>query len=329
MPTRHPAARPGSCRSREGAPSSARHTPSARRIDRGGQVSWLPGQSRSPRLPSSKPVAYWRDRYPVTVAGAAPVSSPDFPLAPPRGEPVTDAASTALCCGAASSAQKPNDCCGVGFGAAGAAAVSIPSSASIRAFATDPPGAEKPPTLPPAASTRWHGTISGIGFARHRLPDVAGEFGAGAERFRHRAIGGVLAPAERADRVIDAREERRLFAEIDRDRAEIDLLASEITLRRGHDARRSRPADRCERRRASAATTPARPRRRVLAGKRNAVTPRPLQPIAAIAVRGFEDVIAMHRTHLLPHHAASWKMIPSVCRCPRRTRLTPWRIATR
>jgi hypothetical protein len=26
---------------------------------------------------------------------------------------------------------------------------------------------------------------------------------------------------------------------------------------------------------------------------------------------------------------ASWKMMPSVRRCPRRTRLTPWRSATR
>jgi hypothetical protein len=49
--------RPGSCRSREGCPSFARHTPSAQRIDRGGQVSWLPGHRVRPAFPTSQPVA--------------------------------------------------------------------------------------------------------------------------------------------------------------------------------------------------------------------------------------------------------------------------------
>jgi hypothetical protein len=34
----------------------------------------------------------------------------------------------------------------------------------MRIFVLDPPGAEKPPILPPAASTRWQGMISGAGF---------------------------------------------------------------------------------------------------------------------------------------------------------------------
>ncbi|PAV74129.1 hypothetical protein WR25_09723 [Diploscapter pachys] len=45
----------------EGVPSSARHTPSARRIDGERQVSWLPGRRLCPRLPRSvaDPVARW------------------------------------------------------------------------------------------------------------------------------------------------------------------------------------------------------------------------------------------------------------------------------
>ena len=33
-----------------------------------------------------------------------------------------------------------------------------------------PPGAENPPIFPPAASTRWHGTINGTGFAAIAFP---------------------------------------------------------------------------------------------------------------------------------------------------------------
>src|SRR6516164_10214981 len=34
----------------------------------------------------------------------------------------------------------------------------------MRILAAEPPGAEKPPTLPPAASTLWQGMISATGF---------------------------------------------------------------------------------------------------------------------------------------------------------------------
>ena len=34
----------------------------------------------------------------------------------------------------------------------------------MRFLAADPPGAEKPPTLPPAARTLWQGMISATGF---------------------------------------------------------------------------------------------------------------------------------------------------------------------
>jgi hypothetical protein len=34
----------------------------------------------------------------------------------------------------------------------------------MRILAAEPPGAEKPPTLPPAAKTLWQGMISATGF---------------------------------------------------------------------------------------------------------------------------------------------------------------------
>jgi len=36
--------------------------------------------------------------------------------------------------------------------------------ASMRILAAEPPGAEKPPILPPAANTLWQGMISATGF---------------------------------------------------------------------------------------------------------------------------------------------------------------------
>ena len=47
------------------------------------------------------------------------------------------------------SAQKLKDCC-----AASGGEMRTPSNSSIRIFVSEPPGAEKPPILPPAASTR-------------------------------------------------------------------------------------------------------------------------------------------------------------------------------
>jgi hypothetical protein len=57
------------------------------------------------------------------------------------------------------SSQRPSERCTGGGGA-----TRTPSSSSMWALATEPPGAENPPTLPPAASTRWHGIMSGTGF---------------------------------------------------------------------------------------------------------------------------------------------------------------------
>src|SRR5262249_45242027 len=41
---------------------------------------------------------------------------------------------------------------------------------SSRSLVVTPPLAEKPPALPPAASTRWHGTMSGNGFRPSACP---------------------------------------------------------------------------------------------------------------------------------------------------------------
>jgi hypothetical protein len=39
-----------------------------------------------------------------------------------------------------------------------------------RSFVMTPPAAEKPPGLPPAASTRWHGTMIGNGLLPMACP---------------------------------------------------------------------------------------------------------------------------------------------------------------
>ena len=48
-----------------------------------------------------------------------------------------------------------------------------PSIVSKRSLLTTPPGAEKPPVLPPAASTRWQGMMIGHGFSSERGSDLA------------------------------------------------------------------------------------------------------------------------------------------------------------
>src|SRR5205807_10195664 len=47
---------------------------------------------------------------------------------------------------------------------------SPPSIASMRRFVAVPPWAEKPPILPPAATTRWHGTTIGSGLRPSAWP---------------------------------------------------------------------------------------------------------------------------------------------------------------
>ena len=52
----------------------------------------------------------------------------------------------------------------------GVAGASAPSISSRRSFVATPPRAEKPPSLPPAARTRWHGTTIGNGFCPSAWP---------------------------------------------------------------------------------------------------------------------------------------------------------------
>src|SRR5262249_26776672 len=52
------------------------------------------------------------------------------------------------------------------------------SIANRRSFVATPPFAEKPPGLPPAASTRWHGTRIGSGFLPSAWPTARAERGA-------------------------------------------------------------------------------------------------------------------------------------------------------
>jgi hypothetical protein len=49
------------------------------------------------------------------------------------------------------------------------------SIARRRSFVVTPPFAEKPPTLPPAASTRWHGTTIANGFRPSACPTARAE----------------------------------------------------------------------------------------------------------------------------------------------------------
>ena len=104
----------------------------------------------------------------------------------------------------------------------------------MRIFVAAPPGEDKPPTLPPAARTRWQGMISGRGFSRHRRSDVARNLGACADVLRQGAIGCPAAAADAPRGLIDLLEERLLVAEVEPDARKIRLLAPEIALRGVH-----------------------------------------------------------------------------------------------
>jgi len=81
--------RPGSCRSLEVMPSSARCIPPARWIDCGGQVSWLPGLRMAPRLPGREPSGVMEHRLSGYSCGSsiglAGGPRTDFPLDPVSG----------------------------------------------------------------------------------------------------------------------------------------------------------------------------------------------------------------------------------------------------
>ena len=85
-----------------------------------------------------------------------------------------------------------------------------PGSAPVRAFSmvrrrslvSTPPSAEKPPLRPPAASTRWHGTMIGQGFWPSATPTARAAPGS-PMRARDLAIGQRLARRDRQRDLID------------------------------------------------------------------------------------------------------------------------------
>src|SRR5215468_82516 len=98
----------------------------------------------------------------------------------------------------------------------------------MRILAAEPPGAEKPPTLPPAARTLWQGIISATGFLRHGLAHIARGFRSGAELLRQGAIGRCAAPSDLSSRGVDAFKEWVLLAEVELEHGKIRLIAFEI-----------------------------------------------------------------------------------------------------
>ena len=124
-----------------------------------------------------------------------------------------------------------------------------PPARSMRALVSAPPGAEKPPSLPPAASTRWQGMRSGIGFFAMADADVARGLARRADRGSQRAVSGRPAPADPPQRVVDLGEERVLVAQVERDSGEVGRLAGEIALRLARSLRRWQAAARRARRR--------------------------------------------------------------------------------
>ena len=90
-----------------------------------------------------------------------------------------------------------------------------------------PPFAEKPPTLPPAASTRWHGTtIAGTGFARALARRHAPRRGT-PSRAAISPYESVPPPRNGTRELVDAAVERWYSIHVERDGGEIDRLAAE------------------------------------------------------------------------------------------------------
>src|SRR5690606_16784546 len=67
--------------------------------------------------------------------------------------------------GLTASRQKPKEAC-----AAGGGPTVTPSMASSFSLVAEPPGAENPPILLPAARMRWQGTMIGTGLAPSAAP---------------------------------------------------------------------------------------------------------------------------------------------------------------
>ena len=99
-------------------------------------------------------------------------------------------------------------------------------SPACGSFVATPPCAEKPPILPPAASTRWHGTTIGNGLRPSACP-TARAAPRGAEPRRDLAVGERLARRDGARHLVDPAMERRHAVHVERDRREVARLAVE------------------------------------------------------------------------------------------------------
>src|SRR5215510_4713786 len=98
----------------------------------------------------------------------------------------------------------------------------------MRILAAEPPGAEKPPTLPPAARTLWQGIISATGFFAMDWPTSRAASDPASEFLRQGAIGRCAAPSDLSSRGVDALKEWVLLAEVELEHGKIRLLAFEI-----------------------------------------------------------------------------------------------------
>src|SRR5215471_20885121 len=103
----------------------------------------------------------------------------------------------------------------------------------MRILAAEPPGAEKPPTLPPAARTLWQGIISATGFFAMAWPTSRAASGPAPSSFARAAVGCRVPPSDPAHRGIDALKEGVLFAEVELEAGKICLLAFEIAPHNG------------------------------------------------------------------------------------------------
>ncbi len=110
----------------------------------------------------------------------------------------------------------------------------------MRAFDDEPPGAEKPPILPPHGQHPVAGDDQSDRVLRHRLTDVAGGFRPDAELLRQRAVSGRATPADTPCRRINIPEEGILTGKIEFDAGKIRLLALEIALHRSDRLEHSR-----------------------------------------------------------------------------------------
>src|SRR5438876_8261962 len=103
----------------------------------------------------------------------------------------------------------------------------------MRILVVEPPGAEKPPILPPARQDPVAGDDQGHRIPGHSLADVARGFWPGAEFLRQGSVGRCAPPSDPPGRGIDAPKEWVLLTKIEPEAGEICLLALEIAFHSG------------------------------------------------------------------------------------------------